>query len=143
MTPTKGLPATVTTPVVSALVALLLPDYPHVDTPVRRKLLADVTAYVVAQIDAMPRFLRVPYRAMLTLFEYLPVLRFASRFSLLPRQRQAGYLRWWTALPLPPLRDFLKLIRSTALFVYFDHPLLQPRLETEAGFLPTEAASVE
>lgn len=144
MTPhTIGVPRTVTTSVVSALVVLLLPDYPHVDAVVRHKLLADVAAYVVSQIEAMPRFLRLPYRVMLALFEVLPVLRFGNRFSALPLHQQASCLTWWAMVPLPPVRDFLKLIRSSALLVYFDHPLLQPYLEDEAVLLPAEAASVE
>jgi len=117
--------------IVRNIVALLLPHNPEVEPALRQQLEGEVGAYVAEQIDAMPGFMRLPYKLVLLGFEILPVLRYGRRFTRLPRPRQASYLARWSDAPILPLRDFIKLIRSSALLVYFDHAALLTLLEAQ------------
>jgi hypothetical protein len=117
--------------VLAAIIRLITPDYPLTDTAHRAGVQDDVTRYVASQIQGMPGFLRVPYRLALFGFAWLPLLRYARPFGRLPADVQLAYLAFWSDAPLAPMRDFVKLIRSSALLVYFDHPLVMERLEAE------------
>lgn len=113
------------------IVRVVLPSYPELDESSRGAIEHDTTDYVAAQIGSMPGFLRVPFRLALFGFEILPLLRHGRPFRALPPAKRLPYLALWSDAPLAPMRDFVKLIRSTALFVYFDHPLVLGRLEAE------------
>jgi hypothetical protein len=117
--------------VLAAIVRRITPDYPLMDTTVRAGVQADVSRYVASQIQGMPGFLRVPYKLALFGFAWLPLLRYARPFGRLPADAQLACLALWSDGPLASMRDFVKLIRSSALFVYFDHPLVIERLEAE------------
>ena len=95
----------------------------------RPAIVEDVVDYVAAQIAAMPLFLRLPTRCGLWSFALLALLRHGRPFWSLSPERQAAWMTNWDAAPLRPARDLVKLVRSTALFVYFDHPELRPELE--------------
>jgi hypothetical protein len=113
------------------IVTLILPAWPELDLDeaLRRKITGEVTAYVAAQIQAMPRFLRGPYTLALLGFGWLPVLRYGRTFGALPSVLQKSYLAHWSDGPIGPMRDFVRLIRSSALLVFFDHALIIERLE--------------
>lgn len=117
--------------VLSAIVGAVLPSFPAVDVVSRQAVEQDVADYVAAQINAMPGFLGGPYQLVLVLFGWLPLLRYGRPFADLPERQRNDWLRAWETAPLLQMRDFLKLIRSTALFVYFDHPDVRQRLETD------------
>lgn len=118
-------------PAVLAVVETILPSYPELPAASRIAVTRDVARYVDAQIDAMPPFLRLPYRAALSAFTWLPALRFGRSFGSLSAERRGVYLDWWTDSPIAPMRDFVKLMRSSALLVYFDHPSVRERMEGE------------
>lgn len=124
-------PNEVLTAVLRDVLTVILPAYPELDDPTRGAVLGDVTRYVAAQVESMPPFLRLPYRLALVALEWLPLLRYGRRFSALPPATQAAYMARWNDAPIPAVRDFVKLIRSTALLVYFDHPVILQRLENE------------
>ena len=117
--------------VLRAIVTLIAPAYPDLDVATRATVEADVTRYVASQIQRMPRFLRLPYKLAVVTFNWLAVLRYGRPFRHLRADRQLSYLGRWSDAPLGPMRDFVKLIRSSALLVYFDHPLVLRRLEAE------------
>ncbi len=117
--------------VLRGIITLIIPAYPDLDTVTRGTVEDDVTRYVVSQIQNMPRFLRLPYQVAVVAFNWLALLRYARLFRRLPADQQDAYLTLWSDGPLGPMRDFIKLIRSLALFVYFDHPLVLQRLEAE------------
>lgn len=132
--------------VVGNLVALIVPAYPDLDAPTRITVARDVTRYVCAQIELMSGFLRIPYKLAVTAFNWLALLRYGRTFRHLTTDRQEAYLALWSEGPVGLTRDFVKLIRSTALLVYFDHPLVLERLEVErlrrpSGGLPQTAAA--
>ena len=107
------------------------PEYPALDIRVRNAVLADVTRYVASQIAGMPGFLRFPYFLALLGFNWLALLRYGRPFRGLSAERQDAYIALWNDAPLGPMRDFVKLIRSSALLVYFDHPVVLQHLEAE------------
>lgn len=116
-----------------AIVTTLLPDFPALDGSDRDTVERDVRAYVAGQIAAMPRFLRLPFRAALAAFELVAVVRYGRRFANLPAEHRAAYVASWSGAPVAAMRDFVKLVRSTALLVYFDHALVRVRLDEELG----------
>ena len=117
--------------VLRAIVTLIIPAYPDLDAATRAAVEIDVTRYVASQIQQMPRFLRLPYKLAVVSFDWLALLRYARPFRRLPSELQSAYLAAWSDAPLGPMRDFVKLIRSSALLVYFDHPRVLQRLEAE------------
>ncbi len=119
------------TTTVRDIVATLLPSYPELEGRDRQVVERAVSDYVAAQIDAMPSFLRLPYRLALLAFEVMPAPRYGRPFGRLRPALRESYLASWSRAPVPPMRDFVKLIRSTALLVFFDHPLVRARLEQE------------
>lgn len=133
------------TGVLRGIVTLVLPAYPDLDEGARGAVERDVTDYVSTQIASMPSFLRLPYRLALLGFALLPLIRYGRSFKGLPEDRKASYFAWWNDARFSPMRDFVKLIRSTALLVYFDHPLVRERLDREGQLValgePEKAAN--
>jgi gluconate 2-dehydrogenase subunit 3-like protein len=125
------------TQVVARLVGLLAPAYPTLDAHTRAGVERDVGAFVNAQIQAMPSFLRVPYRLALVAFNWFAVLRYGSSFVSLADDPATAYLSLWSNRGLSLNRDFVKLIRSCALLAYYDHPAVRTGL---AAAHATEAA---
>jgi len=119
------------TAVLSDIVTLILPPYPPLDAATAAAVGQDVTRYVATQIQSMPGFLRLPYKLALFAFDWLALLRHLRTFRRLRPEAQQTYLALWSDGPLGPMRDFVKLIRSSSLLVYFDHPLVMQRLEAE------------
>jgi hypothetical protein len=113
------------------IVATLMPDFPELCAEDRRAIAGDVTHYVAAQIEAMPAFLRIPYRVALLAFELLPVVRYGRPFGRLHPKARDAYLAWWSDAPGAAMRDSVKLIRSTSLLVFFDHPLVRTQLDRQ------------
>ncbi|MBX3025705.1 gluconate 2-dehydrogenase subunit 3 family protein [bacterium] len=117
---------------IAQIVAVVLPDFPPLQAAVRAGVQRDVAAYVGRQVAAQPPYLRMPLRLALAGFQLLPILRHARPFAALSAAQQAAYLAAWAGAPLAPMRDLVKLIRGTALWVYFDHPAVLGRLPASA-----------
>lgn len=115
----------------AAIVTCLAPSFPAVDAPTRQRVLADTSRFVASQIDALPDFLRFPYRCALSGFEWLPLLRWGRRFTSLDDVRQSTYVDFWSEAKLGLMRNFVKLIRSCALLAYYDHPAVQEPLNAQ------------
>nr|AQQ74448.1 hypothetical protein [uncultured bacterium] len=108
----------------------LLPAQPVLDPITRDEVEQDVVEFVAAQIGGMPGYIRVPYRALLLVFEWLPALGSLRPFSALPAERQQRCLAAWSNSHVSLIRDTIKLVRSCALLQYLDHHLVLSRLET-------------
>ena len=124
------------TAVLSAVIELIIPAYPNLESETRRTVHRDVTRYVGSQIQSMPGFLRLPYKLALVAFDWLALLLHRRTFLHLAADSRLAYLAFWSEGPLGPMRDFVKLIRSSALLVYFDHPLVLQQLEAERRHAP-------
>ena len=121
---------------VAQIVAAILPDFPRLDPAVRAAAQDDVSAYVARQIRSQPRIMRAPLALALLGFQLLPLARYARSFGALSPAQQARYLAWWSGAPLSAMRDLVKLVRGTALWVYFDHPAVVAQLPTGVGLPP-------
>ncbi len=128
------------TKTLQAVVIAILPKYPDLDAGTRLVVEHDVAHYVARQIAAMPSFLRVPYGLALRAFNWLPLLRYGRLFRSLPPERGAQYLAWWNDSPISFMRDFVRLIRSSALLVYFDHPAVAQQLAAPSSLPPRREA---
>lgn len=129
------------TPTLVRIVECLAPEFPRLDPGVRTAVLDDVAAFVVRQVDALPDFLRYPYRFALVAFEWLPAARWGRRFRRLDESKRRTYLALWSDSPLTITRNFVKLIRSCALLAFYDHPAVQAPLRDQAP-RPSPAAAV-
>lgn len=113
---------------IAQIVAVVLPELPALDAAARAEVQREVAAYVGRQVAAQPPYVRVALRLALAGFQLLPILRHARPFAALSGAQQAAYLAAWAGAPLAPMRDLVKLVRGTALWVYFDHPAVLARL---------------
>jgi len=113
---------------VGGVVEAILPCFPELEAGERAAVRRDAAAFVTSQIRAMPSVLRLPVVLAVLVLDALPLVRYGRRFRGLDRARQEAALARWSANPLGPLRDVLKLLRSLALLAYFDHPLVAARL---------------
>jgi hypothetical protein len=111
----------------------LVPDRPALGRDAALEASGAVGAWVAGQVEALPGYLLLPYRAALLGFGWLPALRWGRPYPALPRPRRLAWLSGWSDGPLPPCRDFVKLLRSCALFAWFDHPRVRAVLETGPG----------
>jgi hypothetical protein len=118
---------------IAQIVAAILPDFPPLEPAVRAAVQRDVGAYVARQIGSQPRVMRAPLALALVGFQLLPLARYARPFAALSPAQQARYVAWWGAAPLSPMRDLVKLVRGTALWVYFDHPAVAARLPASSA----------
>lgn len=119
------------TKTLQAVVGVILPRYPDLDPGVRVAVEQDVARYVARQIGSMPSFLRVPYRLALLAFDWLPLLRHGRPFRGLPPASSARYVALWNDAPVLAMRDFVRLLRSSALLAYFDHPSVVQQLAAQ------------
>lgn len=114
---------------IAALIQTIFPDWPALPPADRARVAQDTTTFVAGQIEALPRFLHVPYLLALTGFNWLAVLYGGRTFTRLPPPRRSRYLRFWSESPLGLMRDFVKMVRSCAVLAAFDHPTMTRRLE--------------
>jgi hypothetical protein len=107
----------------------LYPDRPPLGPDGATQVKDAVGAWVAGQVEALPGYLLVPYRVALLGFGWLPVLRWGRAYPALSRARRRAWLSWWSDGPVSPCRDFVKLLRSCALFAWYDHPRIRAALE--------------
>lgn len=120
-------------PQLLAVARPLLPRFPELPEEESRRVERELEAFLAAQTGAMPRHLRVALRAALALFTWLPALRWGRPYAALAPSAQQRVVLAWSVSAFGPLRDFVKLVRSLALFFYLDHPAVVARLEAETG----------
>jgi hypothetical protein len=118
----------------------LLPAFPELDASERSQVEGDLGDFLQGQIRAMPQYLRGPYLLALFGFEYLPLLRYGQPYTALRSTIQERIVRSWSESRIAPMRDFVKLIRTCALFYYLDHSVVRAQLEAD---VEGPAASME
>ncbi len=122
-----------TNPTLAAIVGTLLPEEPELEPARRREVEAEVTRYLANQMAAMSPVFQPLYRVALTAFATTAVPLHGRPFASLSAEKRARHLQSWSDAPIGAMRDFVKLIRSTALLVYFDHPIVRRQLDAERG----------
>ena len=123
--------------IVASMVATLLPRWPDLDDPTRSAVRADVTEFVTGQVEALPTFMKLPYKSALIAFDSLAILRYGRRFQALRSAQQSTYLAQWSANRFAAARDLIKLIRSCTLLAYFD----DPRISVALGVAPARTTA--
>lgn len=108
--------------VIRSATSALLPATPPLAPDVRTQVANDVAGFVASLIVRMPATLRVPYRVALLAFDTLPVVPHRRSFRGLDPATQQAWLRLWSDRGGTATRSFVKLLRSCALFAFFDHP---------------------
>ena len=126
------MPSTPTNPILAALVRTLLPGHPDLDRQQRATVEGAVTDYLEGQLARMSLPVGPLYRIALAAFSLSSVPLHGRTFANLEPGKQERHLRTWSDAPIAAMRDFVKLIRSTALFVYFDHPVVRQALEASS-----------
>ena len=114
---------------VAQMVRGLLPETPALLPEVRTGVEEDVVDFVVAQLSGMPTHVRIPYSAVVVVFDLLAIFRYGRRFAALSQERRRQYVESWAASSIPLVRDIVKPVRSCALLQYFDHPHVLEQLE--------------
>lgn len=74
----------------------------------------------------LPVYMRYPMAGLSHLFEGLPLLWKARRFSQLGKSEQVRYTAVWQA---SPLGFFVHFHRSLVALTFLDHPLVREHLE--------------
>lgn len=91
---------------------------------------AEVRAYVLATVAAMPDYFRLGFRLLAWLFEFSPLMRGKGRFSGLDRTLQAEHVARWQGSILPPLRAMIAFYASFAAYglysVTYPAPVEEP-----------------
>jgi hypothetical protein len=117
---------------IAAIVHSVLPTFPPLPPADRTAVTATVVTTVGNQIAAMPGFLRVLYRSALLAFDLLAVMRFGRPFRRLDAAQRRVWLEAWDERGVGAMRAVVKLVRSCALFAWFDHPRVGSALEAVA-----------
>ena len=110
----------------------MLPEIPQVPRPQRTGVEHDLKVFLTKQVFAMPRYLLWAYLLALFVFEYMPILRKRSTFSMLILGDRVQIIGAWSQSAVAKKRDLLKLIRNSALFFYLDHPIVRRQLMCES-----------
>lgn len=72
--------------------------------------------FVLRGREAMPDYLRLPFRLMTAVFCAHALVREGGRFRNLPRPRQTAHLRRWRRSRISWCRDFARFHESLAIF---------------------------
>ena len=97
--------------------------------PERRVVTGDVMTFVSGQIQALPNRLRLLFRLGLTLFGLAVRLRHPLGLHALPAERRARIVEAWAFGRWSAPRKLFRLVRSTALLAFYDHPAVAALLD--------------
>src|SRR3990167_5307515 len=101
--------------VLALIVCSLIPDDPHLTDPERNKVENDVVQFVNNQIMSLPVYLKIPFKILISIFNYFAIFICGNFFYNLNKKNQIDYLNSWANSGLKPMRDFIKLVRSCTL----------------------------
>jgi hypothetical protein len=109
----------------------LLPSVPKLPLVEAERVERDLATALDSQMAGMPAYLAAPFRVARVAFEFLPLLRFGRRYRALPIESQRRVVLAWSNAPIGAFRNFVKLVRSCALYTYLDHPIVTETLERD------------
>ncbi|WP_395394188.1 hypothetical protein WBP07_02985 [Novosphingobium sp. BL-8A] len=79
---------------------------------VREDARAQVRAYMLATLAAMPDFFRLGFHILAYLFEFTPILHGERRFSRLVLARRQAHVARWRGSSLGPMRSMIAFYAS-------------------------------
>jgi len=97
----------------------------------------EVATFVAGQVQALPRRLRLAFLAGLGVFAVRVRLAHPRGFAAQPRPVRRALVDGWAFGDWPPGRKLFRLVRSTALLAFYEHP----GMATELSPLPARVAS--
>lgn len=101
----------------------LLPHWPPLTPDQAQQVAGDCRAFMRAHLGLAPLFVRAGLAAMLT----------AYWLWAIPFRSPSAALRAFSNLPLPMVRNLERLLRSSLLVCYLEHPLVIAALGDEPG----------
>ncbi len=116
---------------ISEIVIALLPEYPKGISEEKSIVENAVIDFVIGQIEALPVYLRFPYKIALYKFNFFSLFVYGRTFLKLGKKRKSNYIKMWSDSPLKQMRDVIKLLRSCALLQYYDHPVILNMISTK------------
>jgi hypothetical protein len=112
-----------------AIVEAMLPEgRPALNATATSSVRNDVVAFVAGQILMLPRRLRLAFTLGLAVFGAWVRLRRIQGFAAQPPAVRTALIDAWSFGEWGPGRKLFRLIRSTALLAFYEHPLVTAQL---------------
>lgn len=102
--------------------ALPLEEYHLTD---QQSLVADVANFIQGEIKSLSKRFRVMLKAGLFAFRTLVWFRYFQSYSVLPLAKRTEIFNAWAYSNIPLKRQLFKMIRSTAILAFFEHPTVR------------------
>ncbi len=100
---------------------------------VREAATRHAVAFTQAQVHALPQHFRLGFLAALRALDATALGYGAVGFAALPPRRQDRLLARWASSPIPQTRQFVRLVRSSALLAFFEYPAIADSFERAAA----------
>jgi len=76
--------------------------------------------YLSGQVNALPDFLRFPFKVLTVLFDWAPLLKWGRTFHGCPLHLRQRHLIAWKDSALGPLNDLVHFYESLTMLAYYD-----------------------
>lgn len=113
-----------------AIVPAAEPDVPQRE---REAVLAKTAAFVQGQVDALPRRLSLMFAAGTLVFRFYVRLTHFRSFCGLDAETRRRVVEQWAYGRVALFRALFKLVRSTALLVFYESPEVRAALDRAQG----------
>jgi hypothetical protein len=111
----------------TSLIEDLLPRWPELDAAERERVAADCQHFVTRHIGMAPPYVRLGVVGLMTAFWAYAGLRRATG----ARDGLAAMLDGFCRLPIPMVANLDRLLRTSAMIGYLDHPMVLAKLGEE------------
>ena len=128
---------------VVAAVQTLAPVVAGLSERDRLRAQADVSRFVVGQVQRMPRIMGWPLSAALVALDRGAILRYRRPFYRLDHKRRQEWLDTWGDSTIGPVRDVVKLLRSCTLLSWYDHRLVAQAMQAIDGMFDEPASPAD
>lgn len=128
-------------PFLRALVESLVP-LDECAEPARTRVVADVASFVAGEIDALPGRLALLFGVGMVGFRLLTAVRFARGFAALPLASRRRWASLWAYGGFSLGRQLFKVVRSTAILAFYEHPAMASRARSGLVVLPRDGEGV-
>lgn len=88
----------------------------------------EIASFIATHIDLLPTSLTIAINLAMKAFNVESVLYHGKTFARSSQQSQSIHLKRWEKSRFAAKRDFIRFIRSLALFNYYDHPDVRSRI---------------
>ncbi len=106
------------------------------------KVLADVAAFVQAQLGALPPTLKLLFECGMSFFRFMTRLRFLRGYCELTLEQRRAWVLAWAEGRYSLLRQLFRPVRGIALLAYHDHPAVSLTLSRGAVAIVSAASLV-